>query len=618
MLIKSNLISVFESRSGCYENLTFLIDKEKWQKGGEKMWNPMQKKMVLILFVFVFIMTISGAVSAASGSNITNNTTDCDKITKNVTNLNGCNDTINYNDTVNFTIKVRNDHSSTHTFRVNDTLPAGLEYVSYTATKGTYNATTGIWTIGNLNSHQSAILNIIAKVTGSDTCITNTAKLQIEDRYWDWNHWCWVYYWDYDARANTTFCVPPAADLEVCKTVNDTTPNYHDSVNWTVTAKNNGPNCASGVVVNDPIPAGLEFVSYTATQGTTYDPNTGIWTIGNLDAWCQAVLNIITRVNASCTEINNAACITGCEYDPCLANNEANASICIPCAADLEVCKTVNDTKPNYQDTINYSITAKNNGPNNATGVKINDLLPAGLEFVSYTATQGTYDAATGIWTIGNLDSLSQAVLNIIAKVNISNTCISNSANITGCEYDPCLANNNATTTICVPAKSNLYVDVTAPTPCLGLNDKAQITFKVGNRGPDSAKNTVLTFVIPEGMEYLGANVDYGTFSYDAATRTITWILGDVPVGDPYMWISVRVLKEGNYLIKPTLNTETYDPNLGLNIQFANICADASPEPVPPVVHGKTIPLQKTGLPIGFLVTAILMVFTGLIVPKRK
>ncbi|MEN6291094.1 MAG: DUF11 domain-containing protein, partial [Methanobacterium sp.] len=436
-------------------------------------------------------MTISGAVSAASGSSITSTTTNCDKITKNVTNLNESKNTINYNDTVNYTIKVRNDHSKSYNFRVNDTLPAGIEFVSYTSTKGTYNATTGIWNIGSLvgssHKHESAVLNIIAKVTVADTCITNTAKLEKEDKYWDWHKWCFVNYWDYEAKANAKFCVPKAADLEVCKTVNNTHPNYLDTVNWTVTAKNNGPNCATGVKVSDLIPAGLEFVSYTATPGTSYDPYTGIWTIGNLNAWCNAVLNIITKVNTSCTTLSNTANITGCEYDPCLANNNASASICVPCAADLEIYKTVNNTHPTYNNTIAWTITAKNNGPNNATEVKVADLLPAGLEFINFNATQGTYNAASGIWTIGNLDAWNQAVLTIIAKVNTTNTCITNYANITGCEYDPCMTNNNANATICVPAQSNLYVKIITPTKCLGITDIALKTFKVGNRGPDQA-----------------------------------------------------------------------------------------------------------------------------------
>lgn len=597
------------------------------------MWNPMQKKIMLIILAFVFILAISGT-AAATGSDITNSTTDCDKITKNVTNLNGCSDTINYKDTVNFTITARNDHHSTANFRVNDTLPSGLEFVSYTATKGTYNAATGIWNIGSLNPHGSATLNILAKVIGSDTCITNTAKLEREDKNWDGKHHRWVSEWKYEAKANTTFCVPKAADLEVCKTVNNSTPNYKDTVNWTVTAKNNGPNCATGVKVNDSLPAGLEFVSYTATKGT-YDPCTGIWCIGDLDSWCDAVLNIVTKISASCTSITNTACITGCQYDPCLANNQASASICVPCAADLEVNKTVNNTQPNYMDTVNYTITAKNNGPNNASGVKVNDLLPAGLEFVSYTATQGTYDAVTGIWTIGNLDAWYQAVLNIIAKVNVSNTCINNTANITGSEYDPCLANNNASANICVPAQSGLYVDVTAPSHCLGLSDIAQVTFKVGNKGPDTAGNTVLKWIIPDGMEYLNATVDYGTFSYDPATRTITWDLGDVPVGDPFLWVSVRVLQEGDFEILPTLTTSTYDPDLINNIgsvivRFVNSCNAAGGDPDDNggaaggeneeivQVEAATIPLEETGLPVGALVTAVMMVLAGLAVQKRK
>ena len=43
-----------------------------------------------------------------------------------------------------------------------------------------------------------------------------------------------------------------------------------------------------------------------------------------------------------------------------------------------------------------------NDGPDAATGVQVTDLLPAGLTFVSRaTASQGTYDDVTGVWTVG-------------------------------------------------------------------------------------------------------------------------------------------------------------------------------------------------------------------------
>ena len=333
------------------------------------------------------------------------------------------------------------------------------------------------------------------------------------------------------------------------------------------------------------------------------------------------MLNITAKVNTTNTCITNYANITGCEYDPCPTNNNANATICIPKAADLQISKTVNNTHPNYHNSIIWTIKAKNNGPSNATGVKVTDLLPTGLQIISFNTTQGTYNPTTGIWTIGNLNAWCQAILNITAKVNTTNTCITNYANITGCEYDPCPTNNNANASICIPAKSSLYLKTIAPTKCLGLTDIAKITFKVGNRGPNHAENTVFTWTIPEGMEYVSATVDQGTVAYNPATRTITWNLGNVAVGDPYLWVTTRILKEGTFKIKPTLSTSTYDPDLRNNIEFANVCGEANngggSGGKGNTVNAATIPLHKTGLPIGFLIAAITLVFAGL-VPKRK
>ncbi|MEN6294238.1 MAG: hypothetical protein ABFD07_19775, partial [Methanobacterium sp.] len=142
----------------------------------------------------------------------------------------------------------------------------------------------------------------------------------------------------------------------------------------------------------------------------------------------------------------------------------------------------------------------------------------------------------------------------------------------------------------------------------------------LGNNGPDTAQNVVFTYVLPEGLELVNITGD-GTYSYDAATRTITWNLGNVAVGDPYLWVTTMILKEGTFEIKPTLSTLTYDPDLKNNIEFANVCGEANNGGGSGgnnnTVHAATIPMQKTGLPIGFLIAAITMVFAGLI-PKRK
>ena len=85
--------------------------------------------------------------------------------------------------------------------------------------------------------------------------------------------------------------------------------------------------------------------------------------------------------------------------------------------ADLSVTKTVNDPTPNVGETIAYTITLTDNGPSNATNVTLQDVLPAGLTFVSANPGQGAYDPATGIWTVGSVANGSSAVLTIQATV---------------------------------------------------------------------------------------------------------------------------------------------------------------------------------------------------------
>ena len=81
-------------------------------------------------------------------------------------------------------------------------------------------------------------------------------------------------------------------------------------------------------------------------------------------------------------------------------------------SSDLAINKTVNNNKPKVNDKIVYTITVTNNGPDNATGVFVKDLLPKGLKFVS---ADGIYNPTTGIWTIGDLNNGETVVLNIIA-----------------------------------------------------------------------------------------------------------------------------------------------------------------------------------------------------------
>jgi choice-of-anchor A domain-containing protein/uncharacterized repeat protein (TIGR01451 family) len=89
-----------------------------------------------------------------------------------------------------------------------------------------------------------------------------------------------------------------------------------------------------------------------------------------------------------------------------------------PSQCDIAISKTVDAAAPQNGAVVTYTVTALNNGPSNATNVKVTDVLPAGLVYQSATASQGTYAPGTGLWTVGSLAKSASATLQIKAKVD--------------------------------------------------------------------------------------------------------------------------------------------------------------------------------------------------------
>ncbi len=92
--------------------------------------------------------------------------------------------------------------------------------------------------------------------------------------------------------------------------------------------------------------------------------------------------------------------------------------VCVEEKADLKIEKTVDNANPNCGDNVTFTIKATNLGPSDSHNVTVTDLLPNGLDFVSATPSQGTYDITTGVWTIGNLANGAFVTLAITVKVD--------------------------------------------------------------------------------------------------------------------------------------------------------------------------------------------------------
>src|SRR5262249_23518956 len=169
-------------------------------------------------------------------------------------------------------------------------------------------------------------------------------------------------------------CQP--ADLALTKKVDNAHPNVGDTITYTLTATNKGPANATGVKVTDALPAGLSFVSAMASAGT-FDQATLIWTIGALANNGPATLQIVAKVLPPPPSVlSNTAVISGGQLDPDSSNNQASVTV-TPQQADLVVGKQVSNPTPNVGSVITYTVTVANDGPDNATNVTLQDVLPA-------------------------------------------------------------------------------------------------------------------------------------------------------------------------------------------------------------------------------------------------
>jgi uncharacterized repeat protein (TIGR01451 family) len=224
--------------------------------------------------------------------------------------------------------------------------------------------------------------------------------------------------------------------------VSNPTPNVGDAVVFTVTLTNNGPSDATDVTASDLLPAGLSFVTATPGQGT-YDSTTGAWTVGTVPSGSSVTLMLVARVDVAGPQTNVVTITHSDQFDPNSNNNRAEATESAS-ESDLAVTKAASARQTTVGNLVTFTVAVHNVGPSVAMGVFVNDKLPAGLAFVSATASQGTYSAKTGQWNVGTLAPGARAVLRITVRVTAAVT-YRNIATVGFAGTDPDLSNNTAT-----------------------------------------------------------------------------------------------------------------------------------------------------------------------------
>ena len=92
--------------------------------------------------------------------------------------------------------------------------------------------------------------------------------------------------------------------------------------------------------------------------------------------------------------------------------------------------------------SVTFTVTLHNAGPDTATGVEVTDHLPAPpFTYDSSTASPGSYDSTTGVWSVGQLASGSDGTLTIVSHalcLDAPGTTQTNTAEVTAADQpDP-------------------------------------------------------------------------------------------------------------------------------------------------------------------------------------
>ena len=418
------------------------------------------------------------------------------------------NENPNFGDNLTYTVTVKNEGNGNATdVIIVDNLGKGLEYVSST---GNYDNKTNTitWKV-DLASGETKTFTVVAKIIGY-TDVTNEVTVG-------------------NKTSAVTVNIP---EIIPAKDVNNTTPNFGDKVEYTITVNNNANKDAKQVVIVDTLGKGLKFIN--ASHNGKYDESTRTITwIIDLGAGESAVFSVNAAVEAY-GNINNTVVV---------GNKSATKNITVP---EIIPGKSVDVENPNFGDTVTYTVVVTNNGVVDAKQVVVKDILDKGLKFVKAT---GEYtfdeDSRTVTWIIDLAKGESQTFY-VTAVAEAYGVLIN----------DVTVGDNTASADVVVP---EIIPDKTANITNPNFGDKVDYTVTVTNDGMGDAKDVVIVDRLGEGLTFVSAS-DNGV--WDPVKRTVTWIV-DLAKGESKVFSVIAIVSGyGNVINSLVVGNKTISVNV--------------------------------------------------------
>ncbi len=385
----------------------------------------------------------------------------------------------------------------------------------------------------------------------------------------------------------------PSADLSLTKQASQTTVRPGDTLTYTLTVRNSGPDAADAVVLTDAVPSALQNAEYSADNGASWQPWNGSLALGTMasDASSVTLLRGVVASSAS-GSISNTASISSATTDPTPDNNRASLQTTVqvptPPSADLSVTKQAGQSMVRPGDTLTYTLTVRNGGPNAAASVVLTDNVPSSLTNAEYSTNNGAswqpWNGSLALGTMANGTS-SVALLRGIVASSASGS-ISNTASVRSATADPNTGNNSATlqTSVEIPrqASAELALIKQANQSSVRPGDTINYTLTVRNSGPDAADSVVLTDNVPSSLtnaEYSSNNgaswqpwngsLALGTIANGASSNTLLRAV-------------VSATATGSISNTASVSSATADPTSGNNSATLQTTVEIPPPPPPP------------------------------------
>ncbi len=411
-----------------------------------------------------------------------------------------------------------------------DTLPASLSYTSSLLPDSSACGHSGgvvTCALGDIPAGitQTVRIDVSADSAASGT-LTNTATVASSalDRV-------------ADNSATATINASQLADLQVTKNALIANLNVGGTITYTVNLDNFGPSNATGVVISDILPGQLLAPTVTVNRGS-YSQSSSLWTVGGIAAGQRLTMTVAGRLGAAASGqvITNTALLqTLDQTDPTPLNNGQVVTFTVPLNADVGLISSASALTPAVQSLVTFVLTATNNGPETASPVQVNALLPAQLTSVGEIASAGSYSATTGLWSVGSLSNGASAVLTVTARVIGSGT-FTNTAIISAAQYDDNRGDNTSAIGLTVEPAADISLTNLASPSAPNVGDTLFFTVRVTNDGPDAVADVRVSDIPAAGSFITPAA---GT-TYSQTTGL--WTIPSLGVGESTTLVISRAL----------------------------------------------------------------------------